>query len=137
MTDVQHHHQPDGHSPRRVRDLGETLVEVVLTVVIMAVSVTALVSALASATASATSHRANVVGDTVMRNWAEAVKDAAATCTPGAAITPAYTAPQYYGVASDPASLVCPAVDETLLVQLTVTRPGGSEDHLDIKVRTP
>lgn len=137
MTDVQHHDRPDSLHQRRVRDLGETLVEVVLTVVIMAVSVTALVSALASATASATSHRANVVGDTVMRNWAEAVKDAAAICTPDTPMSPSYTPPQYYGVASEPASLVCPAVDETLLVSLTVTRPGGSEDHLDIKVRTP
>ena len=27
--------------------------------------------------------------------------------------------------------------DETLLVELTVDRPGGSKDHLSIKVRTP
>ena len=133
-----HHRQPTRPScaPAR-RDLGETLVEVVLTVVIMAVSVTALVSALASATASATSHRANVVGDTVMRNWAESVKDAAAACTPGATLTPTYSAPEYYAVSSDPAVLVCPPVDETLLVELTVDRPGGSKDHLSIKVRTP
>jgi len=137
MTEVLTTELPHGSTSRLRRDLGETLVEVVLTVVIMAVAVTALVSALASSTASATAHRSNVVGDTVMRNYAEAVKDGAAECTPGAPLSPSFLPPEYYGIASDPAVLVCPAVDETLLVHLTVTRPRGSEDHLDIRVRTP
>jgi type II secretory pathway pseudopilin PulG len=122
---------------RAVRDRGESLIEIIITIVVISVSVTGLVSALATATASAKSHRDLVVADSVMRNFAEAAKAGAGGCTVGAPLTVAYSPPAGYSLATQPANPLCPTVDSTLLLTLSVTGPVGVVDTMQIRVRTP
>jgi type II secretory pathway pseudopilin PulG len=119
------------------RDVGETLVEIVMTVVIVGIAVTALISGLATTTSASTTNRATADGDTVMRNFAEAIKDAAGTCVDGLPIVAGYTPPAGFGATISPANPVCPAVTETQRLTLDVTGPSGVHQAMQIVVRTP
>lgn len=127
----------DARRPRPVRDLGESLVEIVLTVVIVGVTVTALVSGLATVAAAGDAHRQGVRADTVMRNYAEAAKAAARACTVGGTWIPSYTPPSGYSVSFSPSTTTCPAVSTTRRVTLSVVSPNGTRDEMTIVVRTP
>ncbi|MCU1361688.1 MAG: hypothetical protein JWN99_2977 [Ilumatobacteraceae bacterium] len=119
------------------RDLGETLVEVVMTVVIIGIAVTALISGLATTASASTTSRATADADTVMRNYAEAIKDAASTCLVGVPIAIGYAPPAGFGATVAPAGPVCPAVTDTSRLTLNVTGPSGVHQTMQIVVRTP
>lgn len=118
-------------------DRGESLVEIVLTVVIVGVTVTALVAGLATAAAAGDTHRQGVRSDTVMRNYAEAAKAAARSCTVGGSWVPAFSAPAGFTVSMTPTSTSCPPVSATRRVTLAVVSPNGVRDEMTIVVRTP
>lgn len=123
--------------PRRTRDAGESLIEIVLTVVIIGVAITALVSGLATSASAGTTTRATVGADAVMRNFAESVKLAAASCTEGAPISVTFAPPSGYTTTSTPAVPLCPPVTSTGRVTLDVTGPNGVVQTMQIVVRTP
>ena len=118
-------------------DRGETLIEIVITVVITSITVTALVSSLATTGNAGRAQRDSVRADTVMRNYAEAVKHAARACTDGGAYRVDYTPPNGVAVASAPGAAACPPVDEPLTLTLSVTAPGEQTQSMQIVVRTP
>jgi type II secretory pathway pseudopilin PulG len=123
---------------RRPRpDAGETLVEIVMTVVIIGVAVTALVSGLASTAAASTTNKNTVVADTVMRNYAEALKDASGDCVEGQALVVNYTAPANFVAVVTPSVPLCPAPTETQSLTLDVDGPDGVHQTMQIVVRTP
>jgi type II secretory pathway pseudopilin PulG len=113
------------------------LIEVVMTVIIVLISVTALVTSLASASASTKAQRDMVLADATIRNSVEDVKLAAAACTPGTPIPLSFSPPTGFTVAINPKPLICPSVDFTLLVTLTVTTPAGVPHSLQFRIRTP
>ncbi|MFM2077256.1 MAG: hypothetical protein RJA49_1146 [Actinomycetota bacterium] len=119
------------------RDRGESLVEVVMTMVILMSGVTGIIAALATASAASTSHRASVVADATMRNYAESFAKAAASCTAGAALVPTFTPPSGFTATSSPTGLTCPATTATTVVTLSVRGPSGAVDSMQIRVRTP
>jgi len=123
--------------PRARRDLGESLNEVIITIVIISLAVTALFAALSTATASAKSHADRAKNDSVVRDLAEAVQSAAATCVPGENYTVEFTAPAGYSVVVTPSVGVCPPVDQVQIVTIEVTPPAGNTQELDVAVRTP
>ena len=108
-----------------------------MTVVIIGIAVTALVSGLASTATASTTNRNTVVADTVMRNFAEAIKDAALDCVDGAPIAVGYTPPVGFVVTATPANALCPAVTDTRRLTLDVDGPSGVRQHMEIVVRTP
>jgi type II secretory pathway pseudopilin PulG len=127
---------------RRRKDIGETLVEVMLAIVIIGLTVTGLLSGLATAGNAGNVQRISVQADTYMRNYADAIKAAAAQqCVDGKAkFTVSYQPPveskfEVLGAAVNE----CPSIDaKTLqLTKLTVVGPRGFQDHMEIKVRTP
>lgn len=126
---------------RNRHDAGETLVEVVLTIFIVSIAVTALIASLSTAASSAISFRDEVNTDTVMRNYAEAVKLASKSCQAGVAfptgliVYPAL--PKDFKVRMAPASPTCPAVNQTLTITLYISWPGAVDKQMVIKVRTP
>jgi len=122
---------------RERRDSGETLVEILITVVITGLTVTALVSSLGVAGNAGNVHRSSVESDVVMRNYAEATKAAVRGCVAGAPYTVVYVPPAGFTVATQPTAHVCPNLDATQLVAITVDGPLGVHQTMDIKVRTP
>ena len=122
---------------REQHDRGESLLEVLMTVIITGLTITALVSSLANTAAAGNAQRRSVTSDAVVRNFAEAVKNATSTCTAGAAYTVAYQIPPTYTVTVQPSAQTCPAVAVTKLLLITVSDAAGGHSELQIKVRTP
>lgn len=121
----------------RVRDRGESLLEIVITVMIVAVTVTALVAGLGSAASAGNAHRVGVQADTVMRNYAEAAKSAVRACTDGADWKPDYSPPSGFEVSMSPEDTSCPSVKESRRIELSVVSPSGTREVMTIVVRTP
>jgi type II secretory pathway pseudopilin PulG len=119
------------------KDLGETLVEIVLTVVIVGVAVSALVSGLGTAAAAGATQRSAAEVDTVMRNYAEAIKSSARSCVVGGTFVTSFTPPSGFTATMTPTTGACPAVNATQLLTLRVAGPRGVEQTMDIRVRTP
>jgi len=122
------------------RDTGESLIEVVMTISIIAIAVTALIASLASASKSSASHRQTQTADVVMRDYAEAVKMATATCTPDAAYTVDYTPPERYTVsyvAADGRAGICPDTSVVQVLTLTVNTEATTGFSMQIGVRSP
>lgn len=122
---------------RERSDRGETLIEIVITVVITSITVTALVSSLATTGSAGVAQRDRAAADTVMRNYAEATKHAARSCTAGGTYTVDYTPPAGYSAVAGPGGGACPAVSAATRLTLTVTEPTGVADSMQIVVRTP
>lgn len=119
------------------RDVGETLVEVVMTVVIIGIAVTALISGLATTAAASTTNRVTADADTVMRNLAEAIKDASTTCVAGAPLALAFSAPSGFTTTVGPSDPLCPPVNDTQKLTLHVTGPSNVNQTMQVVVRTP
>ena len=122
---------------RNRSDSGETLVEIVITIFIVSIAVAALIASLGSAAGSAKAHKDNVVTDTVMRNYAEATKRAAESCTVGANYTVVYAPPSGFSVSGSGTGTACPAVTATKQLTLSVTGPASVTKTMQIKLRTP
>ena len=121
-------------------DLGESLVEVVITIIIISVAVTALIASLATAASSGASHRRVQTADVVVRDYAESMKSATATCTSGASYASAYTPPTDYSVsftADDGKPGTCPEPTTIQVLTLTVTPPSGGQKTMQLAIRTP
>ena len=122
---------------------GETLVEVLITILIISIAVTALIASLATAAASGASHRKVQTTDVVIRNYAEALKQATAGCTVGSTYSPVFTPPDGYSVAfaadSGPSgsSASCPNPTTIQVLTLSVTPSAGAVKTMQLAVRTP
>lgn len=115
---------------------GVTLIEIILAMVIISVVVTSLFAALATSSKASKSHRDVVTADAVLRDYAEATKTAARTCTVGGTFTVVVpTLPTGFTVNAI-ANQACPAVTATSSITLTTTFNGISKS-LVVKVRTP
>ena len=142
--------RPDRRALTRARaDVGESLIEILLTVMITGLTITALLSSLATAGNAGNAQRNSVQGDLVMRNYAEAIKAAAAGCVQGANYTVEYEeplgftvaavveSPPGFDVATVPSSGVCPSVASPQLLRLEVSGPQGLFETMQLKTRTP
>jgi type II secretory pathway pseudopilin PulG len=119
-------------------DRGDTLIEIVITIVIVSLTVTALISSLATTGAAGQAQRVSALTDTVLRNYAEATKAAARTCTDGGThYSPTYEPPTGFVSSATPSGGICPAVDTTELLTLAVTGPSGVTQTMEIVVRAP
>ena len=58
---------------------GDSLIEIIIAIVVIGLVVSAVVAAISTSENGSASHRELVTGDTVMRNYAEAVKQAVRT----------------------------------------------------------
>ena len=108
-----------------------------ITVVITSITVTALVSSLATTGSAGVAQRNRAAADTVMRNYAEATKQAARACVPCGAYTVDYTAPDGYSLAAEPIDNWCPNVSEVKRITLSVTEPTGVAASMQIVIRAP
>ncbi len=120
---------------------GDTLIEIIFAIVVIGLVVSSITAAISTSVNGSTAHRQLVTGDTVMRNYAEAVKTAARTqCTSsGATWTAAYPAPGLpLGYSVNPlAGQACPNVTATAPVPIQVQLPNGTAKSMNIVVRTP
>ncbi len=119
---------------------GVALVEIVIAMVIISVVVMSLFAALATSSKASKTHRNFVTADAVLRDYAEAAKSAARSCTAGATFTVPQPSPiptGYTPSQSPSGALTCPAVTTTADVTLTVTFNGSTTRSLIVKVRTP
>ncbi len=126
------------------RDRGESLIEVVITIMIISVAVVALIASLASASRSSVSHRRAQDTDVVLRDLAEAVKLATASCSPGANYAVIYTPPSGYTVGGladdglfDGQSGTCPPTATIQLVTVSAAYTGTAASTIQFAVRTP
>lgn len=119
---------------------GDTLIEIIVAIIVIGIVVSGVVAAITTSENGSTTHRDLVTGDTVMRNWAEAVKTAVRTsCTSsGGTWTAAYpgTIPNGYSV-NALSGQSCPAVTSTATVDLQVQLLNGTVKSMSVVVRTP
>jgi type II secretory pathway pseudopilin PulG len=118
---------------------GDSLIEIIIAIVVIGLVVSAVIAAISTAENGTTTHRQLVTADTVMRNYAESVKQAVrSTCTASGGTWSTSTFVQTAGYpASTPSSQSCPAVTATAVVTLNVGLPNGTTKTMDIAVRTP
>lgn len=132
----------DGQVIERHRDeAGDTLVEICITLVIIGLVVGAFLATYATASTASKAHRDLVTADAVLRDYAEATKNAVRSCTGGGSYTMTYPRPlpAKFIAISPPSGTVrsCPAVLSVQQVDLTVTMPNTKVKKLSIDVRTP
>lgn len=135
---------PGAHFPlMRVprSEVGDSLIEILFAIVVIGLVVSGVVAAISTSENGSATHRQLVTGDTVMRNYAEAVKTAVRTsCTSsGATWTATYPPPGIpsgYSVNALSAQS-CPGVTSTSPVALQVRQPNGVNKSMNIVVRTP
>lgn len=120
-------------------ETGDSLIEIIFAIVVIGLVVSGITAAISTSENGTASHRQLVTGDTVMRNYAEAVKTAVrASCTSsGGTWTAAYptTMPTGYGVNSL-SGQTCPNVTATSTVTVQVTLPNSIVKSMQIAVRT-
>ncbi len=105
--------------------------------VIIGISVTALISGLATTATASTTNRNTVVADTVMRNFAEAIKHGASGCVDGEPVDVDYTPPDGFAVSITPSNPVCPGPTAVQRLTLDVDAPSDIRQTMQIMVRTP
>jgi hypothetical protein len=123
-------------------EAGDSLIEIVFALVIIGVVIGAFVASFSTGATASSSHRNNVTGDVVLRNYAEATKTGARSCTPGGSFTIAYPStpglPTGYQVSPVPNTrMPCPAPNTVTQVTLIVKLPSGMQRSLVVEVRTP
>jgi type II secretory pathway pseudopilin PulG len=119
-------------------EAGTSLIEIVIALVVLGGVVASLMAALVTSSTASNTHRDLVTADTVLRDYAEATKQAVrSSCTAdGATYDVSYTPPNRFTVNALTAQ-PCPSATTTQPVHLTVTLPSGTTKDLDIRVRTP
>ena len=125
---------------RRHRETGDTLVEVLVAIVLIGIVASGSFFAISMGATTSKSQHDYVLADTVLRNYAEAAKQAARNlpCTSanaGTSFSPTYTPPTGFTVAAT--NLKCPLVTGWSKVDITATLPGGTKKLLSVDVRTP
>ncbi len=120
---------------------GESLIEIIFAIIVIGLVVSAVVAAINTSENGSTAHRQLVTGDTVMRNYAEAVKTAVvSSCTSSVATwTATYPSPGIpsgYSV-NALSGQACPSVTATATVPVQVQLPNGTAKSMNIVVRTP
>jgi type II secretory pathway pseudopilin PulG len=118
---------------------GDSLIEIIFAIVVIGLVVSAITAAISTSENGSAAHRQLVTADTVMRDYAEAVKQAVrSTCTSagGTWSTGSFTPVTGY-TATTPSSHTCPDVTTTAVVRLDVGLPNGGTKSMDIAVRTP
>ena len=126
---------------RHKNQRGESLIEIIFAIVVIGLVLSAVVAAISTSENGTTAHRDLVNGDTVIRNYAEAVKTAVrSSCMPtGGTWTAAYPGalpPGGYAINSL-AGQNCPSVSTTSTVTVQVTLPNGTTKSMAVVVRTP
>jgi type II secretory pathway pseudopilin PulG len=130
---------------RGADEAGDSLIEIVFALVIIGVVIGAFVASFSTGATASSSHRNNVTGDVVLRNYAEAAKTAARNCATSGTLRIVYPSgqrqpglPAGYTVRSDPVTpMPCPAPTNVVPLTLTVKLPSGVERSLLVEVRTP
>jgi type II secretory pathway pseudopilin PulG len=119
-------------------EAGTSLIEIVIALVVLGGVVASLMAALVTSSTASNTHRDLVTADAVLRDYAEATKQAVrASCVEGGTTySVSYAPPSRFTVGPLDAQ-PCPSVTATQVVHLTVTLPSGTTKGLDIRVRTP
>jgi len=125
----------------RSREAGDSLIEIIFAIVVIGLVVSGITAAISTSENGSTAHRQLVTSDTVLRNYAEAVKTAVRTsCTSsGATWTATYPPPglpsgyTVNGLSGQP----CPTVTTTSPVALQVRQPNSISKSMNIVIRTP
>lgn len=124
---------------RKGGDEGESLVEIVIALVLISLVVSALMAGLATAARASKSQRDLVKVDTVMRSYAESVKNEVRTGCNNPLTTPNYydnyTPPLGFTVSQSDAR-ICPLQTTVLKQRLTVSGSGVTRT-MEIEVRSP
>ncbi len=128
---------------RKGGDEGESLVEIVVALVLIGLVVSALMAGLATAARASKSQRDLVKIDTVLRSYAESVKNQVRfECDPFTLAHSTYVDPYVATAAasgftvSQTGPQACPAPTAVAVHTLTVTGSGVTR-MMDIEVRTP
>jgi prepilin-type N-terminal cleavage/methylation domain len=119
---------------------GESLIEIIFAIIVIGLVVSAITAAINTSENGSVAHRDLVTGDTVMRNYAEAVKTAVRTsCTSsGANWTASYPTAMPSGYSVNALSgQTCPNVTSTATLTLQITLPNATTRSMSIVVRTP
>lgn len=120
-------------------DAGESLVEIVMSLVLLGTVVAALMAGLATAARVSLMHRNNVTADTVMRSYAEQVKNAVraqcATNTSFQYVLP-LTPVDGFTPSQAPVPQACPLTASNIILTLTVAGKGLSKS-MQLEVRRP
>jgi type II secretory pathway pseudopilin PulG len=121
------------------RESGVGLIEVVMAMVVLGGAIAALLAAITTAVYSSSTHRNLVRTDTVMRNYAEATKQAVRDgCdggTSGGTYSVTYSATDFT-FSTSPSGQTCPDATTPTLLTLSVTGPAGTKT-MQIMVRRP
>jgi Tfp pilus assembly protein PilV len=136
-------------------DAGETLVESLITMIVISIAILAIVGAVATVIASSQMHRSQADAQAALRNWAEALTNAAyhPCATPGdfnpvkpdltsLQFTPLVTAVTYWDRSQARFVNTCPSSDtgiQKVSLEITVPRqiyPSFTQS-LDVIVREP
>ncbi len=128
-------------SRRRFDEAGESLAEIAIAIVLIGIISSAFLTAVMTSTSASKAHREAVTADAMLRNYAEAAKQAVRDmpCNSGNvgqsfSGSISYTPPSGW---SPPVAtgLTCPAANAVQLVHISVTTPIGIVKTLDVEVR--
>jgi type II secretory pathway pseudopilin PulG len=131
----------------RANEHGETLLEVVIALVVIGLVIGAFFATFSTAASSSSTQRNSAQSDAILRNAAEATKNAvrdqcadATASKPGATyITTTTSLPPGFSLnaTSSPSGQTCPPVTGLQQVKFSLTAPGAAARSLTIQLRTP
>ena len=124
----------------RLNQRGDSLIEIIIAILVIGGIVSAIVAAISTSENGSSAHRELVTADTVIRNYAEAVKTAVRTSCPpsGGTWTATYPPPIPNGYTVNAlSSQTCPTVTASATVAVQVTLPNGTTRSMYVVVRTP
>jgi type II secretory pathway pseudopilin PulG len=122
---------------RKGGDEGESLVEIVVSLVLLGTVVAALMAGLATAARVSAMHRNNVTADTVIRSYAEQVKNAVRTqCTTKLSYLLPLTPVDGFTPSQEPPAQSCPTAASNIILTLKVDGKGLNK-KMQLEVRRP